>query len=124
MSDTWKVCKLQAEHCLEAFRQQRLSETDLAHLGTLIVSAQPQLQSLLYLQLRNTNPGSQVLGMSQFEGGKMMEPPADPKDWPYQSALAAIADGWRVVSFPNLALLMHEAIPQTLGCEFILEKWS
>jgi hypothetical protein len=84
----------------------------------------PQRQSLLYLQLRNTNPGSQVVGMSQFVEGKMVEPPADPKDWPYQSALAAIEDGWRVVSFPNLALLMHEAIPQTLGCEFILEKWQ
>ena len=83
-----------------------------------------QRQSLLYLQLRNTNPGSQVMGMSLFVGGKMVEPPADPKDWPYQSVLAAIAEGWRVISFPNLALLMNETIPQTLGCEFILEKWS
>lgn len=123
MSDTWKACQLQAEHCLSAFRQQRLAEADLAHLSSLIESAQPRRQSLLYLQLRNTNPGSQVVGMSLFVEGKMLEPPADPKDWPYQSALAAIEDGWRVVSFPNLALLMHEAIPQTLGCEFILEKW-
>jgi len=81
-------------------------------------------QSLLYLQLRNTNPGSQVLGMSLFIAGKMVEPPADPKDWPYQSVLAAIEEGWRVISFPNLALLMDEAVPQTLGCEFILEKWT
>ena len=124
MSDTWKACQLQAEHCLEAFRQQRLSETDLAHLGALLETARPRRQSLLYLQLRNTNPGSQVLGMSMFVAGKMVEPPADPADWPYQSVLAAIEEGWRVVSFPNLALLMHEAIPQTLGCEFILEKWS
>lgn len=124
MSDTWKTCQLQAEHCLEAFRQQRLSEADLSHLNALLESAQPQRQSLLYLQLRNTNPGAQVVGMSQFVEGKMVEPPADPKDWPYQSVLAAIEEGWRVISFPNLALLMHEAIPQTLGCEFILEKWS
>ena len=124
MSDTWKACQLQAEHCLEAFRQQRLNEADLSHLSSLLENARPQRQSLLYLQLRNTNPGSQVVGMSQFAEGKMVEPPADPKDWPYQSALAAIAEGWRVVSFPNLALLMDEAIPHTLGCEFILEKWQ
>jgi hypothetical protein len=124
MSDAWKACQLQARHCLDAFRQQRLGETDLAHLNTLIDSARPRCQNLLYLQLRNTNPGSQVLGMSMFVDGKMVEPPADPADWPYPSALAAIADGWRVVSFPELALLMDESVPQTLGCEFILEKWS
>ena len=124
MSDTWKTCREQAEHCLTAFRQQCLKEADLAQLAVLIGAAQPRRQTLLYLQLRNTNPGSQVLGMSMFVAGKMVEPPADPKDWPYQSALAAIEDGWRVASFPNLALLMHEAIPQTLGCEFILEKWQ
>ncbi|MCC7265476.1 MAG: hypothetical protein IT369_23470 [Candidatus Latescibacteria bacterium] len=123
MSESWKACQLQAAHCLDAFRNQRLSETDLTHLGALISSAQPRCQSLLYLQVRNTNPGSQVVGMSQFSGGRMLEPPADPADWPYQSVLAAIEDGWRVVCFPNLALLMHEAIPQTLGCEFVLEKW-
>lgn len=124
MSPTWQACQLQATHCLEAFRQQRLAEADLLHLQQLVDRAQPGRQSLLYLQLRNTNPGSQVVGMSLFTEGRMSEPPADPADWPYQTALAAIADGWRVVSFPNLALLMHEAVPQTLGCEFILEKWS
>ncbi|MBM3276592.1 MAG: hypothetical protein FJY95_00715 [Candidatus Handelsmanbacteria bacterium] len=123
MSDTWKACQSQARHCLEAFRQQRLAEADLAQLTTLLDAAQPR-QGLLYLQLRNTNPGSQVLGMSLFVDGKMVEPPADPAQWPYQSVLAAIAEGWRVISFPELALLMDEAVPQTLGCEFILEKWT
>ena len=46
----------------------------------------------------------------------------DSKDWPYQSVLEAIRDGWRVVQFPNLALLMDESRTYGLGCEFILEK--
>ena len=124
MSDTWEACAVQAEHCLSAFQEQRLAEADLQHLLTLLETARPKRQSLLYLQQRNTHPGSQAIGMSMFVDGQMVEPPADPKDWPYQSALEAMKDGWGVVSFPNLALLMNETIPQTLGCEFILEKWS
>ena len=31
-------------------------------------------------------------------------------------------DGWRVVKFPELALLYHDPYNITLGCEFILEK--
>jgi hypothetical protein len=56
--------------------------------------------------------------------GKCVEPPADPNEWPYKSVLDAMKDGWRVISFPNLALLMDPVQPQSLGCEFILEKWG
>jgi hypothetical protein len=35
---------------------------------------------------------------------------------------AAIRDGWRIVSFPNLALLMDEERTIGYGCEFILDK--
>ncbi len=122
MKDAWEACRLQAEQCLEEFRQQRLTEDSLRRLRELIETARPKCQSLLYLQQRNTHPGSQALGMSLFAEGRMQEPPPDPKDWPYQSVLDAMKDGWRVISFPNLALLMDEAVPQSLGCEFILEK--
>ena len=59
------------------------------------------------------------------QGGAIVAPPDDPDDWTYQSALDAINDGWRVISFPNMALLALSADdPHGLGFEFILEKWS
>jgi hypothetical protein len=33
-----------------------------------------------------------------------------------------MADGWRVVKFPELALLLQEDKTFGFGCEFILEK--
>jgi hypothetical protein len=82
------------------------------------------MQDLLYLQAGSTSVASRVHGMSMVVGGKIVEPPTDPKDWPYQSVLDAIRDGWRVVSFPNLALMMDESKTYGLGCEFILERMS
>ena len=63
--------------------------------------------------------------MTLVQNGEMIAPPADADAWPYQNVLDAINDGWRVVSFPNMALLALSADdPQGLGFEFILEKWS
>ena len=60
--------------------------------------------------------------MTRVAGGKIVEPP---DAWPYQTPLDAINDGWRVIAFPNTALLALSADdPQGLGFEFILEKWS
>ena len=80
------------------------------------------MQNLLYLQTNGTSLDSDVLGMTLVENGQMADVSEDSKDWPYQSVLEAIRDGWRVVQFPNLALLMDESRTYGLGCEFILEK--
>ena len=79
-------------------------------------------QDLLYLQAANTSPAAQVLGMLLVENGEINEGPRDPAEWPYKTVLDAIRDGWRIVQFPNLALLTDESRTYGLGCEFILEK--
>jgi len=82
------------------------------------------MQDLLYLQTASTSVASRVQGMSMVIGGTVVEPPSDPNEWPYKTVLEAIRDGWRIVSFPNLALMMDEKKTYGLGCEFILEKMS
>ena len=81
-------------------------------------------QSLLYLQANKTSVTSDVLGMSIVEGGKVSAGPADPDDWPYHTVLEAMNDGWRIIKFPEMALLLDEKRTYGLGCEFILEKWQ
>jgi hypothetical protein len=78
-------------------------------------------QDILYLQSSGTSLSDQVIGMSLVVNGEINEQnPQDP--WPYQNVLEAIRDGWRVIQFPNLALVPDENRPTGLGCEFILEK--
>ncbi len=83
-----------------------------------------QQQDVLYLQASNTSPGSTVVGMLQIEDGELSEGPPDPDDWPYKTVLDAVRDGWRIISFPNMALLaVDEKEFYGLGFEFILERW-
>ena len=82
----------------------------------------PQRQDLLYLQTSGTSLSSGVHGILLVENGQVSEIPSNPDDWPYQSVLEAIRDGWHVIQFPNMALLMDESRTYGLGCEFILEK--
>ena len=59
--------------------------------------------------------------MSLVANGEIVQ--QNPQDsWPYQNVLEAMSDGWRVIQFPNLALVPNENRPTGLGCEFILEK--
>jgi hypothetical protein len=62
--------------------------------------------------------------MALVQNGRIVEVPDDPNDWPYKTPLEAIRDGWRVIQFPNLALMMDETRTYGMGCEFILERWS
>jgi hypothetical protein len=113
----------QLEQCIASLEQGTLTTDDLRRVIALLDEA-PARQELLYIQAQNTHPGSQALGMTLFRDGRMVEPPADAGQWPYHSALDAVNDGWRIISFPNLALLYDPIRPTGLGCEFILEKWS
>jgi hypothetical protein len=86
--------------------------------------AQRGTQDLLYLQATRTSLTSQIVGMTMICDGKVDEGAADADDWPYQTVLEAVQDGWRIISFPNMALMtvdIKEAYG--LGFEFILEKW-
>lgn len=93
-----------------------------ADLAAIEAQAGPMRQDLLFLQASSTHPGSGALGMALVIDGVMQEPPWDGA-WPYQNVLEALQDGWRVISFPNLALLTTSPGAKGLGCEFILERW-
>lgn len=80
-------------------------------------------QDLLYLQAEQTSVTSRVIGMSRFVDGRFSDGPEAADDWPYQTVAQALADGWRIVKFPEMALLLDDRRTYGLGCEFILEKW-
>lgn len=80
-------------------------------------------QDILYLQSNNTSLEGKVIGMMLIEDGQLSEGPSDPEDWPYKTVLEAVSAGWRIISFPNMALLaVSESDPHGLGFEFILER--
>ena len=110
--------KLRAGRLVEADLQQAL---DRLSDGTSD-GAPPRHQRLLYLNTGSTGVDSQVLGMSLVENGQILEGPDDVDEWPYNSVLEAMNDGWRVIKFPEMALMLQEDKTFGLGCEFILEK--
>ena len=92
-------------------------------ITNLIGQTRRKTQDILYLQARNTSPESQVVGMMRIEDGKRIPCPPDPDDWPYQTVLDAVKDGWRIISFPNMSMLaVDEKEVYGLGFEFILER--
>ncbi|MDA1139390.1 MAG: hypothetical protein O3B01_12465 [Planctomycetota bacterium] len=69
-------------------------------------------QKLLVLYLSNSDLGSSVCGWAVFDGtGKETHSSGDADESPYQSVLAAMRDGWRVIQFPQL-------LPQPTGQEY------
>mgnify|MGYP001354566478 CR=1 FL=1 len=79
-------------------------------------------QSLLYLTAGTTNVEVDVVAIRLIEDGKVQDVSDDPKDWPYHSVLDAINDGWRVIKFPEQALLLSEDRNYGLGHDFVLER--
>ena len=113
----------QIEACVAALNRGSLTEEYLRQAFAAVAPADNARQDLLYLQSSTVGIDCQVIGMRLLIDGLLDDGPEDPEDWPYQSVLAAIQDGWRVISFPNLVLLMDESKTYGLGHEFILEKW-
>jgi len=111
------------DQIVEDFKHGRLTEQGLRQALERQGSATKH-QDLLYLQASGTSVISSMIGMSMVCGGELIEAPKVPEQWPYQTVLAAIRDGWRVVKFPELALLLVGDGTTGLGCEFILEKWG
>ena len=79
-------------------------------------------QDLLFLQADKNSITSPVLGMRILEDGELSDGPEEPEDWPYKTVLDAIKDGWRVIKFPELALMLDQERTYGIGCDFILEK--
>ena len=103
--------KQQIEQWLDKLRAGTLVEDDLQQALNRLKgqsSDEVKRQRLLYLQTRTTGVDSEILGMALVENGQVREGPEDPDEWPYNSVLEAISDGWRVVKFPEMALLLQE----------------
>ncbi len=118
--------KQQIQGWLDKLRAGTLVEADLQQALDCLDKApdddSPKQQRLLYLNTGNTGVDSQVLGMALVENGEILEAPDDVDEWPYNSVLEAMNDGWRIIKFPEMALLLQEDKTFGLGCEFILEK--
>lgn len=119
----------QVEHCIGQLRRGSLTEDDLQAI--LDDADQPRedarapafRQDLLYLQTRSTAIDYPVLGMKILEDGNLSDGPRDPEEWPYKTVLDAVQDGWRIIKFPEMAVLLDESRSYGLACEFILERW-
>ncbi len=108
----------QVEQCIGDLRRGVLTEDALRRIPEL--AGKPQ--DLLYLQAETNSLSSALLGMRIVENGEMRDGPEDPSDWPYETVLDAVRDGWRVIKFPELALMLDDKRSYGLGCDFILER--
>lgn len=115
--------KKQLEACVASLTRGELTEEQLRQAIDLIDGVNEPKQDLLYLQAGGTSLSSGVHGMLMVRSGEIWEGPTNPDDWPYKTVLEAIRDGWRVIQFPNLALMLDESRTYGLGAEFILERW-
>ena len=107
--------------CIDELKRGTLTEKGLRRIAKIADEARA-MQDILYLHAAANSPISEVLAMRIVENGEISDGPENPADWPYQSVLEAIRDGWRVVKFPELALMMDESRTYSLGFEFILER--
>lgn len=83
------------------------------------------LQRLLFLSLATPNPTSQVVAWSLFDAtGRTTTMAGDADRPPYDSVLAAMKDGWRVIQVPALAPAPAGQEHETghLRFEYVLEK--
>ena len=113
--------KNEVETCIDELKRGTLTEKGLRRIAEIADEARA-MQDILYLHAAANSPISEVLAMRIVESGEISDGPENPADWPYQSVLEAIRDGWRVVKFPELALMMDESRTYSLGFEFILER--
>ena len=117
-----KDLRQMVQQCIDDLREGRLTEEHLRELEDAVGAEKPRRWDLLYLQAAKTSEESDVVGMRMIRNGEVVYPLPAPEDWPYKTVLEAINDGWRVIKFPELSLLMDEGRTYGLSCEFILER--
>lgn len=97
-----------------------LTTADLDRLAQLV--EQPR-QLVLYLYSKSSNMRSPLASWMLYDATKPQEPTLPSQDPPYASVLGAVADGWRIVQFPDAKLYSYEGTDNDyLGFEFILER--
>lgn len=112
------------ESLVTDLRNGTLTESRLHQkIAAIAADTNKKRQDILYLQVGTTSPASQVIGMTYIESGVLKEAASDPSEWQYQTVLDAVRNGWRIISFPNMALLaMSDEEAYGFGFEFILER--
>jgi hypothetical protein len=113
------------------FAAGEFSDRDFDELEALLSRApmgcevtQPR-QQLLYLQTADTSPTSRVVGMRQLVPGEAHgDYPLTDGEFPYNTVMAAVEDGWRVIQFPVPPTGFSDDTVDYLGFEFVLEKWG
>ncbi len=99
--------------------------------GTLTVEDLDQLEDLtkrptqlvLYLYSKSTNMRSGIASWMLYDATRPQEPQLPSQDAPYPSVLAAVADGWRIVQFPDPRQYSYQGVDNDyLSFEFILER--
>ena len=100
-----------------------VSQSDLDALRDRL-SRSPVRQSLMYLHLTSPNPGSGAIACAIFQAGsdRREQITAGEVQLAYNSVLEAIADGWRVLQFPDQRADYDDSELDMLGYEFILQK--
>ncbi len=97
-----------------------LTTNDLDRLADLVEHPR---QLVLYLYSKSTNMRSPLASWMMYDATQPQEPQLPSQEAPYASVLAAVADGWRIVQFPNAKLFAYQGVDNDyLGFEFILEK--
>lgn len=115
--------KQDLDGCLKALKRGELTHQRLqAVIDSLPDGSCQKRQSLLYVQTSHNGVHSELLGYTLVINGEAQPGSSDRKDWPYQTVADAIKDGWRVICFPNTALLLDPDNTYGIGPEFILEK--
>jgi hypothetical protein len=85
----------------------------------------PARQQLLLLCVATPNPMSAVVAWSLYDGtGREAHMAGDADHPPYDSVLAAMKDGWRVIQIPPLSAAAPGQEHQTsfLRFEYVLER--
>ncbi|MAF12409.1 hypothetical protein CMK11_18340 [Candidatus Poribacteria bacterium] len=99
-----------------------LTDADLDDLAALL--REPR-QVILYLYSKSTNMRSAVAGWVSYDPSEPPAPKLPSDEPPYESVMAAMGDGWRVVQFPVPTLYEYSELDNSyLGYEFVLEKWE
>ena len=108
--------------CRDKLRTEAITDADLDRLGDLL--AEPR-QQILYLYAKSTNMRSPLASWALYDATQLQKPTLPSDEPPYESVLAAVADGWRVVQFPIAKLYAYEGQDNDyLGYEFVLEKFA
>jgi hypothetical protein len=114
--------RTQLQRCLDRFRAGALSEADFETALDLV--DRRRKQSILYIQAPTTYPHDMVIGMSIYEKDKDFEDVDETGKFLYQTIDEALEDGWRIIKFPEVALVLDDQNTCGLGYEFVLERWT